>query len=201
MRYSHFKGKENGESKYSPRRASGCLQALACEREVTLLPVACHAFFADLFRAVKWRIDGDLVLPELPFRYVSADEEGTVAVVSLLYAAMCRQVKRVSLRTETTDEAFFLFLEGTPLDGRASSVPALFRETDGERSVPTLLRCVAQNSGIALSYTAGERLSLCLRFARYVAEIQVVHAADETQFDRMAGYMARLLPLANRRIL
>ena len=170
------------------------MQALACNQEMSLEPLPCHGFFGDLFAVLRSRIDGDLVFPSFPFRYVSANEEATVAVVSLFYAALRRRVTQLEVRTENTHESFSVYLSGVPYSGA--------HPFEGEeKSMLPLLRAVAKNGGMTLSFVSDENIDLRLTFARYVAEVQEVRAVDEERSRRIAVCFSRWAPLFSRDIL
>jgi hypothetical protein len=171
-------------------RAKRELKELACRTEVFLAPLLFDSFFEDLLSALKDRINGDLVVPTMPSRYVAADKEGTVAVVSLLYAALCARRGNVTLRVEESKEHVCLLMEMGEINGNL-----LFEKEDG--SFLALLRSVAKNSGISLSVTDTRPVCLCLRFERYLSVVQVAHT--ETYSDRFASErVPRYLSLLGR---
>ena len=192
MRYSRFSKKRTGECRYGPLRAKRELKELACRTEVFLAPLLFDSFFDDLFSAIKARVNGDLAVPSLPSRYVAADKEGTVAVVSLLYAALCARRGNVPLRVEESKESVCLLLE----TGEDDELSLFDKEND---SLLSLLRSVAKNSGISLSVTDTRPACLCLRFERYLSVVQVAHA--ETQCgcfasERVSRYLSLLARLS-----
>ncbi len=199
MRYSHISNKDNRESEYGPRRALARLKELATERKAVCEPLPCHGFFGHLFQALRLRIDGDLTPPVFPFRYLSAHEEGTVAVVSLLYASLRRQVSRLDIYADNAEDHFCIRLCGTPL--RETGDVASLIEKDGAGSTFALLRAVAKNSGISLSYTVDDKITFSLCFARYVAEVQVVGATDAACAVRLDGYLSHFSSLFHRSFL
>ena len=190
MRYSRFSKETESECRYGPRRAARALKELACRTEVPLSPLLFQACFDDLLSALKARINGDLVLPALPSRYVAADWEGTVAVVSLLYAALCAHKGNVPLRVEESKENVCLLMEIGD-----KGMPFLLEKED--ESLPSLLRSVAKNSGISLSVTDTLPACLCLRFERYLSVVQVAHAKTKNTCFASES-MSRYLSLAPR---
>lgn len=199
MRYSHISSKGNRESRYSPRRALARLKELATMGEMAWEPLPCHGFFEYLFQALRLRIDGDLVPPAFPFRYVSAHEEGTVAVVSLLYASLRRRVSRLDVRVDNAENYFRIHFCGTPIGEKDGLV---FLVGDGEaKSTFALLRAVAKNSGISLSYVVDEKITVSLCFARYIAEVQAVGSSDAECKARVHGYLSHFSSLFCRSFL
>ena len=199
MRYSHISIKDNRESEYSPRRALARLKELATAGETAREPIPCHGFFEYLFQALRLRIDGDLIAPAFPFRYLSAHEEGTVAVVSLLYASLRRQVSRLDIRAKNAENYFRIHFCGTPIGEKDGLV---FLVGDGESdSAFTLLRAVAKNSGISLSYAIDEKITVSLCFARYIAEVQAVGSFDAERKARVHGYLSHFSSLFCRSFL
>lgn len=186
MRYSRFAKKTAPECRYGPVRAAQALKELACRTEVPLFPLLFQPYFDDLFSAIKARINGDLVIPTMPSRYVAADKEGVLAVVSLLYAALCAKRGNVPLRVEENRESVCLLMELGDLD-----MALLLGKED---SLLSLLRSVARNSGISLSVTESSPSYLCLRFERYLSVVQVAHAETEACFYASEG-MPRYLSL------
>ena len=190
MRYSRFAKKTASACRYGPVRAAQALKALACRTEVPLFPLLFQPYFDDLFSAIKARINGDLVIPTMPSRYVAADKEGVLVVVSLLYASLCAKRGNVPLRVEESKESVCLLMEM----GDPDMALLLAKEDD---SLLSLLRSVAKNSGISLSVTASSPSYLCLRFERYLSLVQVAHSETEICFYASEG-MSRYLSLVGR---
>ncbi len=172
MRYSRFSSEGTYGCRYGRGRAAKELKALACRTENTLFPILFHSYFEELLQAIKARINGDLAIPTMPRCYVAADGEGTVAVVSLFYAALCSHRGNVALRVVEERDHVCLFMELGE-----GGMGFLTKEEDA--SLLSLLRSVAKNSGISLSVTASDPAWLCLRFERYMSVTQVTHATGE----------------------
>ena len=201
MRYSRILEKDVRESEYSPRRAYARLQAMACKEQCNSVPIAIGGFMGAIFYSLRMRVDGDLMMPSLPDGYVFADEGATVAVISLLYVAVRRQVKEVRVCVDRDKDRLLLSFEGELVSEDAAVAVRRFEEQGEGKGLFSLLRGVAKNSGIGLTCHTGETFGFSLRFSRSASEIQEVHASDGEQRDRVNDIFIGILPLLGRSIL